>query len=161
RICQQLAGMPLAIELAAAGMHGLPLSEIEWQIGVHLDVLATTLRDMPARHRSMRAVFDHSWQLLSEPERALFSHLAVFRGGWTLAAAEQVAGATVANLTRLVDKSLVRSSSAESRVFAEPRFTMLEPLREYAQEQLAERGEAEALERAHANYYLALAEAFA
>ena len=96
QICQHVAGMPLAIELAAAGLRTLPLAEIERQIRANLDVLATTLRDVPARHRSMRAVFDHSWRLLSEEERALFSHLAVFRGGWTAEAAEQVAGATLA-----------------------------------------------------------------
>src|SRR5262249_568286 len=82
QICQHLAGMPLAIELAAAGVRSLSLSEIERQIRANLDGLTTTLRDVPQRHRSMRAVFDHSWQLLSEGERVLFSRLAVFRGGW-------------------------------------------------------------------------------
>src|SRR5262249_19481439 len=123
-------------------------------------------RDVPARHRSMRAVFDHSWRLLSEGERALFSHIAVFRGGWTLAAAEQVAGATHLGLTALVDKSLVRRDSAEAwssaahtapNATAQPRFVMLAPLREYALEQLATRGEVEALRHAHASYYLVLA----
>jgi len=170
QICQHVAGMPLAIELAAAGVRTLSLAEFERQIGAHLDVLATTFRDVPIRHRSLRVVFDHSWQLLSEEERALFSRLAVFRGGWTLAAAEQVAGATVANLTLLVDKSFVRPSRADSRVFgthaewkdaADPRFAMLEPLREYALERLATRKEVEALQRAHASYYLGLAEAAA
>jgi predicted ATPase len=78
--------MPLVIELAAAGMRTLSLTEIERQLRANLDVLATTLRDVPTRHRSMRAVFDHSWNLLSEPERAQFSRLAVFLGGWTLTA---------------------------------------------------------------------------
>jgi len=170
RICQHIAGMPLAIELAASGIRTLPLAEIERQIRTHLDVLSTTLRDVPARHRSMRAVFDHSWQVLSEEERALFSHLAVFRGGWTLAAAEQVAGATLVGLTTLIDKSLVRQDIAEAWSSAEqtvpnaavqPRFIMLEPLREYALAQLVARGETEALGRAHAHYYLTLAETVA
>src|SRR6266545_1107359 len=113
RICQHVAGMPLAIELAAAGVRTLSLAEIERQIHANLDVLATTLRDMPARHRNMRAVFDHSWRLLSEEEQAVFSHVAVFRGGWTAEAAVQVAGATLGALTALVDKSLVRQDSAE------------------------------------------------
>ncbi|MFL5806525.1 MAG: tetratricopeptide repeat protein, partial [Roseiflexaceae bacterium] len=170
QICRHLAGMPLAIELTAAAVRLVPLSEIERQIRAHLDVLATSLRDVPERHRSLRAVFDHSWNLLSEGERALFSHVAVFRGGWTAESAEQVAGATLPALTALVDKSLVRLSSAEPRALAEragpnradvPRFVMLEPIREYALEQLAARGEAAALQRAHASYYLALAEAAA
>src|SRR5262249_45932227 len=132
--------------------------------------LATTRRDVPARHRSMRAVFDHSWQLLNEPERALFSHIAVFRGGWSLEAAQQVAGATLVALMILADKSLVHQDSPAKRsiarhtvsnVVAEPRYAMLEPIREYALEQLAARGEVETLQRAHASYYLALAQATA
>ena len=115
----------------------------------------------------MRAVFDHSWNLLSESERAAFSHVAVFRGGWTVKAAEQVAGATLPALAALVDKSLVRLVRAEARATAmahataDSRFTLLEPIREYALEQLALRGETEALQRSHARYYVALAEAAA
>jgi non-specific serine/threonine protein kinase len=167
QICQHVAGMPLAIELAAAGVRSLPLSEIERQIRAHLDVLATSFRDLPARHRSMRAAFEHSWDLLSEGERTLFSRVAVFSGGWTLQAAAEVAGATLPALIALVDKSLVRLVSAGARSTALPhatadsRFTLLEPIREYALEQLALRGEAEGLQRAHARYYLALAEAAA
>jgi len=167
QICRHVAGMPLAIELAAAAARTLPLAEIERQIGANLDVLATTLRDVPARHRSMRAVFDHSWRLLSEEECALFSRLAVFRGGWTAEAAAQVAGATHHHLTALVDKSLVRLMSARVRATdmaqpsPAPRFTLLEPIREYVLEQLVARREIDALQRAHASYYLALAEAAA
>src|SRR5262249_1879298 len=171
RICQDVGGMPLAIELAAAGLRTLSLAEIERQIGAHLDILATTFRDVPIRHRSMRAVFDHSWQLLNEGERALFSQVAIFRGGWTAEAAIQVAGATLPALTALVDKSLVRQDSRAEppllaertmlNIAAEPRFMMLEPIREYALEHLVARGELEVLQRAHASYYLALAEAAA
>jgi predicted ATPase/transcriptional regulator with XRE-family HTH domain len=170
RIGHFVAGMPLAIELAAAGTRWLPISEIEQQIRSNLDVLATTLRDVPARHRSLRAVFDQSWNLLDEPERALFSHLAVFRGGCTLEAAVQVAGATLPRLVTLIDKSLLRHLSAEAEPITEnaapgrmleTRFGLLEPLREYALEKLALRGEGEALRRAHALYYLGLAEALA
>jgi hypothetical protein len=166
-ICQHPRGMPLAIELAAASLRSLPLSEIERQIGMHLDVLATTFRDVPARHRSLRAAFDHSWDLLTDEERTLFTRVAVFRGGWTLEAAAEVATATLPALAALVDKSLVRLMSAGARATALPhataesRFTLLEPIREYALEQLALRGEAQALQRSHARYYLALAEAAA
>lgn len=156
QICRHVAGMPLAIELAAASTRLLPVAEIERQIRANLDVFATTLRDVPTRHRSMRAVFDHSWNLLSNEERALFSHLAVFRSGWTAEAAAQVAGARMEVLAALIDKSLVRSSSAP-----ETRYMMLEPIRAYALEQLAARGEEVMARQAHAGYYLALAESAA
>ena len=165
QICQHLAGMPLAIELAAASLRSLPLSEIERQIGMHLDVLATTFRDVPARHRSLRAAFDHSWDLLTDEERTLFTRVAVFRGGWTLEAAAEVATATLPALAALVDKSLVRLVRAGARATALPhataesRFTLLEPIREYALEQLAARGEAKALQRRHATYYMTMSEA--
>lgn len=183
RICQQVAGMPLAIELAAASVRSLPIAEIDRQIRANLDGLATALRDVPARHRSLRAVFDHSWDLLSEAERVVLSRLAIFRGGWNQAAAEaicayigrQIVKDSMATLTlpflsvtfspallaALVDKSLVRSASGERSAYptAEPRFVLLEPIREYALAQLAIRGEAALLQRAHAIYYLEVAEA--
>ena len=176
RICQQVAGLPLAIELAAAGVRNLPIAEIEQQIRANLATLATTLRDVPARHRSLRAVFDHSWDLLAADEHALFSRMAVFRGGWAPEAAAEVAGATRRGLETLVDKSLVRARAGAGRTApgsgapvtaldnvaeAHPRFVLLEPIREYALEKLAERGETATLQRAHAGYYLALAEATA
>jgi predicted ATPase/transcriptional regulator with XRE-family HTH domain len=168
RISRHVAGIPLAIELAAAGARMLSINEIEVEIRTNLDALATTLRDVPPRHRSLRAAFDHSWNLLSEPERELFSRLAVFRGDYSLEAAAQVAGGALPLLTALVDKSLLRQSSGPARQSAGPptpesvpesRFVMLEPIREYAMEKLTVRGELEALQRAHAEYYLAIAEA--
>jgi predicted ATPase/transcriptional regulator with XRE-family HTH domain len=169
QICQHVAGMPLAIELAAASTRMVPVAEIERQIRANLDVLTTRFRDVPTRHRSMRAVFDHSWNLLSEEERGLFSRLAVFRSGWTAEAAAEVAAATSDLLIALVDKSLVRSSSVTMAGFTtdpptsapEPRLMMLEPLRGYALEQLVARGEEAMVRQAHATYYLALAEAAA
>lgn len=190
QICQKVAGIPLAIELAAASARSVPLAEIDRQITANLDLLTTTLQDLPPRHRSMRAVFDHAWRLLSAAEQALLSRLAVFRGGWTQAAAEAIcdqvtrevaqnphismalplASATFSPvlLAALVDKSLVRRVSLTEISPAEPytppasvapRFIMLEPIRVYALEQLAARGKAVLLQRAHATYYLALAEA--
>jgi predicted ATPase len=156
RICQHVDGMPLAIELAAANLRVLSLAEIEQQIRSNLDALTTTLRDIPARHRSLRAVFDHSWNLLSTPEQALFSRLAVFRGGCTAAAAVQVAGATLPALMKLVDKSLLRPVNAKGH--PEPRFVLQGPLRDYALEKLTAQGEPDSLWRSHASYYLALAE---
>ena len=159
RICQHIAGMPLAIELAAATLRVLSLAEIEQEILANLDTLTTKLRNVPARHRSLRAVFNHSWNLFSEPEQALFSRLAVFRGGCTAAAAVQVAGATLPTLMKLVDKSLLQPVMAKGHT--EPRFALLEPVRDYALEKLAAQEDADALRRAHASYYLALAEAAA
>lgn len=189
RICRHVAGMPLAIELAAASVRLLPISEIERQIRSNLDGLATTLRDVPERHRSMRAVFDHSWDLLSEPERAVLSRLAIFHGGWDQVAAEAICAQVTKQtdygqdeesalplsytfssvlLASLLDKSLVRRSNNETQMPGalagitttdEPRFVLLGPIREYALEQLAARGEAAVLRRAHASYYLSLAEA--
>jgi predicted ATPase/transcriptional regulator with XRE-family HTH domain len=154
RICQQLDGMPLAIELAAAWMRVMSLDEIANQLP-NGDLLTTTLRDVPPRHRSLRAVFDQSWTVLSAHEQAVFARLAVFRGGWTLAAASSVAGASAPVLGALIDKSLVRGDAEEASI---RRFRMLELLREYVLQHLSERGERAATEQAHARYYLALAE---
>lgn len=180
KICQHVAGLPLAIELAAVSLRILPLAEIERQIISNLDALTTSLRDVPPRHRSLRAVFDHSWKLLDEAERTLLGRLAIFRGGWDQTAAQSICdqitkpsaddnhgeralpylGYTFSPrvLTSLVDKSLVRQIKTET---SEPRFVLLEPIREYALEHLTARGEAEVLQRAHATYYLMLAEAAA
>jgi DNA-binding SARP family transcriptional activator/predicted ATPase/Flp pilus assembly protein TadD len=84
RICQLLEGQPLALELAAAWVRVHPCPEIARQIQHDLDFLATTMRDVPARHRSVRAVFEHSWHLLTDEERTLLRALSVFRGGFTL-----------------------------------------------------------------------------
>lgn len=164
RICQHVAGMPLAIELAAAGAHIVSLVEIEQQIRTNLDALETTLRDVPARHRSLRVVFEHSWKLLDEDERAVFSRLAVFRGGWSAQAAAEVVGATLPVLAALADKSLVRQSvvaDTTNQEAHEPRWTMLESLREYALDQLATYDERETIQHAHAHYFVALTETVA
>ncbi len=157
RICQQVAGMPLAIELAAAGIRTLSVAEIEERIRSNLDTLTTSLRDVPARHRSLRAVFDHSWNLLSESEQTLLGRLAVFRGSCTVDAAEQVTGATTPKLIGLVNKSLLRQINVPN-VEDEPRFFLLEPIREYALEKLKASDELQTRQRIHASYYLTLAE---
>ena len=159
RICQHVAGMPLAIELAAATTRMMSIDDLEGQLGSSLDLLSTRLRDVPERHRSMRSVIDHSWNLLAEPERALFSRLAVFRGGCTADGAAAVTGASLSALLALVEKSLLSQTEApgESPV-VETRFILLEPIRAYARDKLVARGETEALRRAHASYYVALAE---
>ncbi|MFQ5857057.1 MAG: tetratricopeptide repeat protein [Anaerolineae bacterium] len=147
RICQLVGGMPLGIELAAAWARVLSCEEIAREIEDNLGFLATSLRDVPERHRSLRAVFQHSWNLLLEEERQAFRKLSVFRGGFRREAAEQVAGASLPLLLALVDKSLLRSNPSG-------RFEMLEILRQYAEDKLSEvpedREEARDL---HCSYY--------
>ncbi|MEW5961476.1 MAG: NB-ARC domain-containing protein, partial [Chloroflexota bacterium] len=131
RICQLVEGMPLALELAASWTKTLSCAVIVAEIQRNLDFLSTSLRNVPDRQRSVRAVFDHSWQLLSEAERSAFKRLAVFRGGFQREAAERVAGASLATLSALVDKSLLRGE-------LEGRYQMHELLRQYAAEHLAQ-----------------------
>ncbi len=165
RICQQVAGMPLAIELAAASVRSASIGEIEQQLRLNYDSFAVELRDLPVRHRSMRAAFDHSWELLSASERALWSRLAVFHGGWTLEAAEQVVGASQAALLALVDRSLIYQSLKPRRAGRDDdprgdttaRFGMLEPIREYALGRLVADADTALTWRRHARYYAALA----
>jgi predicted ATPase/DNA-binding XRE family transcriptional regulator len=113
RICTMVEGVPLAIELAAAWVRTLSCREIAEEIEQNLDILFTSARDMPERHHSIQAVFDHSWNLLSEQERQVLARLSVFRGGFTRLAAEQVTGASLAILSSLVSKSLVQRNDTE------------------------------------------------
>jgi predicted ATPase len=105
RICRLLDGLPLGLELAAAWTRTLSLPAIAAELARGLDLLATTLRDVPPRQRSLRATFDHSWRLLSARERGILRQLAVFRGGFTREAAAAVAGATLGDLAGLADAS--------------------------------------------------------
>ena len=112
RICQLVDGMPLAIELAAPWIRVMPCEDIVQEIEGGLDLLTTTLRDVPQRHSSMQAVFKGSWQLLSDRERAVLRQLSVFRGGFRRQAAEVVADASLRVLSSLVDRSWVRATLA-------------------------------------------------
>jgi predicted ATPase/DNA-binding XRE family transcriptional regulator len=150
QICRLAAGMPLGIELAAAWVPALPVATIATELAASLDVLETTMRDVPQRHRSARVVFDHSWNLLTVEEQALFRQLAVFRGGFTFHAAQEVAGATRGTLARLVDTSLVRAEHGG-------RYDLHELLRQFAAEKLgAEPGAEERVRDRHSAFYLAL-----
>ncbi len=131
RICQLLEGMPLGIELAAVWVRVLSCREIASEIAHNVNFLATSSRDVPERHRSLRAVFDHSWRLLTGDERGVLQKLSVFRGGFTREAAERVAGATLPLLTALIDRSLLRRSSRG-------RYELHELLRRYTEERLKE-----------------------
>jgi predicted ATPase/DNA-binding SARP family transcriptional activator/DNA-binding CsgD family transcriptional regulator len=161
RICERLDGIPLAIELAAARV-GLSAEQIATRLDDSLKLLTTGSRTASARQRTLRGALDWSYDLLSEPERVLFARLSIFAGGWTLEAAEAVGvgedieeGEVFDLLLRLVDKSLV---VAEASAGGAVRYRMLEPVRQYAQEKLKEKGETQAAKRAHAQYFLALAE---
>jgi predicted ATPase/transcriptional regulator with XRE-family HTH domain/Tfp pilus assembly protein PilF len=159
RICRLLAGVPLAIELAAAWVRVLGCAEIAAEIertlagDRNLEFLATSRRDVPERHRSMRAVIDHSWKLLSAGEQQVLAQLAVFRGGFTREAAERVAGAPLAQLLALVDKSLVQRA-------ATARYDLHELVRQYAAAKLAaDAPQAQATHERHGRFYLGMLEA--
>ncbi len=151
QLCQAVAGMPLAIELAAAQLRLLSLAEIAARIRSDLDVLDTGLRGAAARHQSMRVVFEASWDSLEASERLVFARLAVFQGGFTLDAAGQVAQATLQELTGLVDKSLISRT-------ASGRFALHALIHMFAASKLAALPDelAQAQER-HYAYYRALA----
>jgi predicted ATPase len=151
RLCRLVAGMPLAIELAAGWMRAASCDEITRQIERGLEFLATSLRDVPDRHRSMQAVFDHSWNLLPESERRPFARLSVFRGGFSRQAAEQVSGASLPILSALVDKSLVLRTAAD-------RYDLHSLLRQYAGDKLDDAAESEQTRARHLDFYLRLAE---
>ena len=153
RICQLVDGLPLGLELAATWVRMMALQEVAHEIEQSLDFLSTTGRDVPQRHRSIRAVFDHSWSLLSQTEQQVMQRLSVFRGGFTRDAAEQVTGATLPILSSLVDKSLVRRSEAK-------RYDLHELVRQYAATRLqAEKEDEISTEGKYAEYYLSLLQA--
>jgi non-specific serine/threonine protein kinase len=181
-ICRRLDGLPLAIELAAARANHLPLPDLRDRLGRRLALLTTAARDVPDRHRTMRAAIAWSYDLLSGDARALFRRLAVFSGGFTLDAAEAVGGEATGEsrpstairspfdrrplpvdsvasaldlLGSLVDKSLVRYEPVTP---GGPRYVLLETVREFAAEQLAESGEEAKIRDTHAAYVVALAE---
>jgi predicted ATPase/DNA-binding SARP family transcriptional activator len=160
KICARLDGLPLAIEMAAARIRALPPRAILARLDQRLRVLTGGARDLPARQRTLRATIDWSYDLLGPPERALFARLAVFAGGWTLEAAESVCGEGLGDqvvevLGSLVEKSLVRR---EEPVEDQPRFGMLETLRDYALERLSASGEEPLLRRKHAAFFRDLGE---
>lgn len=149
RICQLVEGNPLAIELAAGWLNTLPPAAIVAEIERGIDILVTRSRDIVDRHRSMRAVFDHSWHMLAQAEQAVFQRLSVFRGGFDRDAAQHVAGASLPILAELVDKSLVTLGSSG-------RYTIHELLRQYGEEQLKRGSDAGATYTAYTEYYLGI-----
>src|SRR6266849_4025161 len=164
-ICTRLDGLPLAIELAAARIKLMPPPALLARLDQRLAVLTSGLRDAPARQQTLRKTIDWSHQLLDAEEQRLFRRLSVFIGGCTLQAIEAICAAldtqtpavsVLDGAASLIDKSLLRQIEQEA---TEPRFMMLETIREYGREALEASGEAEVTHQTHAAYYLALAEA--
>lgn len=149
RICQILEGMPLGIELAAAWVSVLTCEAIADEIEQSLDFLTSSMRDIPERQRSLRAAFDHSWNLLSAGERTALGRLAIFQGGFDREAAEEVACANLQTLLALVSKSLVHRSESG-------RFDLHEVIRQYALSYFAEDPQFDSIRDRHSNYYLAM-----
>jgi predicted ATPase/DNA-binding XRE family transcriptional regulator len=167
-ICKRLDGLPLAIELAAARVKVFSPRALLERLDLRLPLLSGGARDLPERHQTLRATVAWSYDLLEPDGQDLFARLAVFAGGFTLDAVETVCGKGISDEGKVLETlaSLVDNSLVVSRVEAssdpggdEPRFSMLETIREYAAEQLGSRGEAEEVHRAHAIYYSELAEA--
>ncbi len=150
-ICRQVEGMPLSLELAASWLRGMSCQQIEAKVAGNIDFLTTPVRNIPERHRSLRTVFTHSWNLLSNNEQNVLMKLSVFRGGFDLEAAEQVAGASLPDLVSLADKSLIRLN-------AYGRYDLHELLRQYAADQLLAAGMSNITTQQHIDYFLNLAE---
>lgn len=160
QICALLEGQPLAIELAAAWSHVLSPAEIAAEITSSLDFLARGSRNSPARHRSLRSLFDHSWAFLTAEEQTILADLAIFRGGFTREGARAVAAASLPILAQLVDKSLIR-------VFMQPtatgeqsaRYYIHNLLRIYLLEKLTESARLETTHRRHADFFCTMVDA--
>ncbi|MET7945397.1 BTAD domain-containing putative transcriptional regulator [Micromonospora sp. NPDC005324] len=153
RICRSLDGLPLAIELAAARLRALSVAEVAARLDDRFRLLSTGNRAASPRHRTLRAVVEWSWDLLDDAERKVARRLTVFAGGATLEAAGRVCGLAtfefVDALSGLVDKSFVEMTGG--------RYRMLETVRAFCAERLAEAGEADQLRRAHTAYFLEFA----
>jgi predicted ATPase/tRNA A-37 threonylcarbamoyl transferase component Bud32 len=161
-ICIRLDGLPLAIQLAAARIKLLSPSAMRNRLASRLQLLTSGARDLPARQQTLRQAIDWSYDLLSEPEQKLFRRLSVFAAGFTLEAAESVCDTKkdlgldlLDGMASMVDKSLARQIEQSND---EPRFVMLETIREYGLEKLVDSGEESPTRRSHAAYCLVLAE---
>jgi predicted ATPase/DNA-binding XRE family transcriptional regulator len=160
-ICRRVDGLPLAIELAASRTRLLPPAKLLGRLSRRLPLLTGGARDAPARQQTLRCAIDWSYRLLTTAEQRLLARLAAFAGGWSLEAAEAVCAApgeldVAEGLASLIDKSLVRQEELPG---GEPRFSMLDTIREYAREGLEVLGEeAGTVRRRHAAYYLATAQ---
>jgi predicted ATPase/DNA-binding CsgD family transcriptional regulator len=161
-VCRRLDGIPLALELAAARLRVISLEQIAKRVGDHFGLLDAGTRPGPHRQRTLRATLEWSYDLLSEPERAFFSRLSVFPGGFELDAAEAVAAGDGIDerhvldlLARLVDRSLVQVEELDG---GETRYRLLETVRQYARERLEETAAGADVRRRHFKFFAALVE---
>lgn len=143
KICQLTQGMPLGIILAASWLDTLTISEIVSEMNQNLDFLEAEMRDLPERHRSIRATFEYSWNLLSEDERLTFARFSIFRGGCTRQAAQTITGASLRALTSLMNKAFLKRD-------VDGRYEVHELLRQYASEKLDPN---DPVHQKHADYY--------
>lgn len=162
-ICSRLDGLPLAIELAAARIRLFPPHALLERLSDHLGVLTGGAKDLPPRQQTLRNTLDWSYALLSPDEQTLLARLSVFAGGCTFEAAEAVCSLDGAldlleGMTSLVEQSLVRQQEQHGAAPHEPRFVMLETVRQYAREKLDILGEAANVRRRHTAYFQALAD---
>lgn len=153
-ICRLVQGVPLGIVIAAAWGNILPIKEIQYKIQRSLDFLQTEQRDMPARHRSIRAIFDTSWILLSDSERETLLRLAVFRGGFSQQAAAAVSNASLHTLNTIINKSLLTYDDVSGR------FSLHPLIQQFTEEQLAKHEGEIIIRYAHSRYYLGLVHEF-
>jgi predicted ATPase len=147
RISRLVLGMPLGILLSASWLAMLTPEEIADEIQQGMDFLESDMSDLPDRHRSIRAVFDYSWNLMTDNERAVFAKLSIFRGGFTREAAQQVANANLRTLMTLMNKSLIRRDANNGR------YEVHELLRQYGHEQLVESGTQDETSTAYSKHY--------
>lgn len=147
-ICHLVQGMPLGILLAAGWVDLLTLDEIASEITTSIDFLETELRDVPERHRSLRAAFEYSWGLLADEERTALASLSVFRGGFTRQAAQIVADVSLRSLNILSRKSLLQRDSGS------PRYFIHGQIRQFAEGKLEAAGNTENIRESHSRYYL-------
>jgi predicted ATPase len=146
RICQLVQGMPLGIELAASWARAMTCREIADEIEHNLDFLTTPLRNIPERHRSLRVVFEQTWDRLSLEEQTVLQQLSVFRGGCTREAAEHVTGATLSALSALIDKALLHRTNTG-------RYELHELIRQFAEGKLSAIDQAKTTRDAHCTYF--------
>jgi predicted ATPase/DNA-binding CsgD family transcriptional regulator len=147
RICRVVEGMPLALEMAAAWTKTLSCDQIADEIEAGIDILTTTLNDVPDRHRSIQAIFNQSWLQINQEQRQAFSRISVFNGGFDRVAAQHIAGTSLPVLSSLVNKSLIRFET-------EQRYQVHGLIRQFAEEKLKENPEDEFHTSAtHCSYY--------
>jgi predicted ATPase len=159
-ICHRLDGLPLALELAAARIRLLPPGALAARLQRSLSYLASGMCDLPARQQTLQATLDWSYRLLSPAAQGALARLSVFGGGFTLDAAEAICALDASlDVLEVIDSLVASSLLQQVARDGEPRFVMLQTVREYAYEQLTASGEADAVHRLHASYFAAHAEA--